>query len=98
MAPRLIESCFQVAGIWEMGSTGKMGLPLHIDRVTTLRDPESAGGRRLFAVARPAGGGFDAEVVDADGAVYVRLSGYKTVALPTAVDDERLRPLRDAMR
>ena len=31
--PRLIELCFQTAGIEEMGTTGMMGLPAHIDRI-----------------------------------------------------------------
>ena len=35
MAPRLIELCFQTAGLWEMGVQGRMGLPLHIDRVSS---------------------------------------------------------------
>ena len=42
MAPRLIELCFQTAGLWEMGVEGRMGLPQHIDRVSLLRNPEEA--------------------------------------------------------
>ena len=42
MAPRLIELCFQTAGVWEMGVGGRMGLPQHIDRVSLLRDPDDA--------------------------------------------------------
>ena len=45
MAPRLIELCFQTAGLWEMGAQGRMGLPLHIDRVIVVAPhPESADG------------------------------------------------------
>ncbi len=36
MAPRLIELCFQTAGLWEMGVHGRMGLPLHVDQVRWL--------------------------------------------------------------
>ncbi len=36
MAPRLIELCFQTAGVWEMGAQGRMGLPQHIDRVSSF--------------------------------------------------------------
>ena len=39
MTPRLIELCFQTAGIWEMGMQGSMGLPQHVDRVCSLRAP-----------------------------------------------------------
>ncbi len=99
-APRLIESCFQTAGIWEMGTSGKMGLPQHIDRVTTLRPLHEAGGPRLFAIAVPLegeGGGYDARIVDEDGRVYVEVKGYRTVTLPVAVDAKLLEPLRSAM-
>ena len=34
MLPRLIELCFQTAGIWEMGTTSRMGLPSHIRHVS----------------------------------------------------------------
>ena len=99
MAPRLIELCFQTAGIWEMGIEGRMGLPQHIDRVSLLmRDPEEAEGQ-LYAVVtpNPFDGSFDAEVVNAKGTRYLRLSGYRTVAVPGAVDAGRLEALRAAM-
>ncbi len=98
MAPRLIELCFQTAGIWEMGVEGRMGLPQHIDRVSLLvRDPEDAEGQ-LYAVVtpNPFDGSFDAEVVNAKGTRYLQLSGYRTVAVPSAVDAGRLEALRAA--
>src|ERR1019366_8263651 len=52
MAPRLIELCFQTAGLWEMGVQGSMGLPQHIDCVSSsplLVTPESADSR-FYAV------------------------------------------------
>ena len=100
MAPRLIELCFQTAGVWEMGAQGRMGLPQHIDRVSSLLlpAPESAD-TRLYAVVTsdPARGNFDAEVVDTKGNRYLHLSGYRTVAVPNAVDAERLKALQAAM-
>ncbi len=45
MTPRLIELCFQTAGIWEMGTQGRMGLPQHVDRVCSLRAPGQNDGR-----------------------------------------------------
>jgi hypothetical protein len=97
MTPRLIELCFQTAGVWEMGVEGRMGLPQHIDRVSVVR-PDLAEGR-FYAVVTPdlARGSFDAEVVDAAGNRYVQLSGYRTVALPSAVDSERLKALQAIM-
>ena len=98
MAPRLIELCFQTAGIWEMGTQGRMGLPQHIDRVSLLRAPESAD-TSLYAVVTPGHGGegFNAEVVDTKGNRYLQLSGYRTVAIPDAVNAERLKALQAAM-
>jgi acyl transferase domain-containing protein/NAD(P)-dependent dehydrogenase (short-subunit alcohol dehydrogenase family) len=97
-APRLIELCFQTAGIWEMGTQGRMGLPLHIDRVSLLSAPEQADGRLYTVVTpNPSSGSFDAEIVDAKGKRYLQLSGYRTVEMPNAVDAERLRALQAAM-
>jgi NAD(P)-dependent dehydrogenase (short-subunit alcohol dehydrogenase family)/acyl carrier protein len=100
MAPRLIELCFQTAGVWEMGAQGRMGLPQHIDRLSSLLlpAPESAD-TRLYAVVTsdPDRGSFDAEVVDTKGNRYLHLSGYRTVAVPNAVDAEGLKALQAAM-
>ena len=98
MAPRLIELCFQTAGIWEMGVQGRLGLPQHIDQVRVLRAPELAEGR-LYAVVTPdlERGSFDAEVVDAAGKRYAQVIGYRTVALPDAIDAEPLRVLQALM-
>ncbi|MBZ5707448.1 MAG: SDR family NAD(P)-dependent oxidoreductase, partial [Acidobacteriia bacterium] len=98
MAPRLIELCFQTAGLWEMGVQGRMGLPQHIDRVSLLRAPELADGR-LYALItpHPDRGNFDAEVVDTKGNRYLHLRGYQTVALPGGVDAEPLKALQAIM-
>jgi acyl transferase domain-containing protein/NAD(P)-dependent dehydrogenase (short-subunit alcohol dehydrogenase family)/acyl carrier protein len=101
MAPRLLELCFQTAGVWEIGAQGRMGLPQHIDRVSSsplLLAPESADAR-LYAVVTPDRdrGSCDAEVVDAKGNRYLHLSGYRTVAVSSAVDAGRLKALRAAM-
>jgi hypothetical protein len=87
MAPRLIELCFQTAGIWEMKNRGRMALPLGIESVTTYRQPEDAKKRRLYALVEAVedGAKFNARVVDDKGAVYVEMTGYRTVALPVQV-------------
>src|SRR5581483_5502991 len=50
--PRLIDLCFQTAGLWEISMRHRMGLPLHIDRITFCHAPESADGP-LYAVVTP---------------------------------------------
>jgi acyl transferase domain-containing protein/NAD(P)-dependent dehydrogenase (short-subunit alcohol dehydrogenase family) len=99
MEPRWIELCFQTAGLWEMGVQGQMGLPHHIDRISSLLlTPESAG-TRLYAVVAPDQnrGSFDAEIVDAKGNCYVHVAGYRTIAVPNAVDADRLKALQAGM-
>jgi hypothetical protein len=82
-----------------MGVQSRMGLPQHIDRVSLLRSPDLAEGRRLYALVTPnqAQGTFDAEVVDAAGNRYLQLSGYRTVAVPNSIDGEPLKALQMAM-
>jgi NAD(P)-dependent dehydrogenase (short-subunit alcohol dehydrogenase family) len=79
MAPRLIELCFQTAGLWEMGVEGRMGLPHQVRSVSVSHAAEAAG--PLYAIVTPAldGQSFDAEVVDQAGNRHVHLSGYRTV-------------------
>jgi hypothetical protein len=86
MAPRLIELCFQTAGLWEMKTKSVMALPLAIGSVTTYRQPEAVSGR-LYALVQAVDGGasFDADVVDEAGNVAVALRGYRTVQLPGSV-------------
>jgi acyl transferase domain-containing protein/acyl carrier protein/NAD(P)-dependent dehydrogenase (short-subunit alcohol dehydrogenase family) len=95
MAPRLIELCFQTAGLWEIATQGRMGLPLHVDRVSTfLNTPNPPG--RLYAVITPdpARGTFDAQVLDSGGTLYVQLSGYRTVAIPNSVSTDQRKALK----
>jgi hypothetical protein len=107
-APRLIELCFQTAGLWEMSQQGRMGLPQHVDQVylrATGVPPVHKQGQdghgtpvdgRLYAVVTPDHGSFDVEVIDTTGKLYVRLRGYRTVALASSIDAEPLRALRAA--
>jgi hypothetical protein len=98
IAPRLIELCFQTAGLWEMGIEGRMGLPLQIRQLKCFRTPELTDGR-FYAVVRPQPDreSFDADVTDAKGNLYLQLSGYRTVGLPGGVAGASLKALQEAM-
>jgi len=93
--PRLAEACFQTAGLWEIGQTGRMALPAHADLISVLRRPEPGG--QLFAVAHPGPGGFDCRVVDTSGNVVVRVDGYRTAQLPDTLPEKLQAPIHDAM-
>ncbi len=99
LSPRLIELCFQTAGVWEMGVQGRMGLPLHINRLSLLLPAPESDDTRLYAVVTPDHdhGSFDGEVLDTKGNRYVQLSGYRTAPYPSAVDAEPLKALQTAM-
>jgi len=94
MAPRLIELCFQTAGLWEISQSGRLGLPWKVASVSVHRSEDAARGR-IFAVVQPASdGGFDAQVIDEAGNLLVDLSGYRTVESATEVEPEALAKLR----
>jgi hypothetical protein len=86
IAPRLIEFCFQTAGVWEIHTKHQMALPLAIGRVTAYRQEAAATGR-LYAIVEAVddGAAFNAQVVDESGSVFVALNGYRTVTLPGEV-------------
>jgi len=98
MSPRLIELCFQTAGIWELGVQGRMGLPRQVREVSLYRAPTPTAGR-WYAVVTPDAvqGSFAAEVLDINGNCCLRLTGYQTVALPNAVDAKHLKTLQKIM-
>jgi acyl carrier protein/NAD(P)-dependent dehydrogenase (short-subunit alcohol dehydrogenase family) len=97
IAPRLIELCFQTAGMCELGWDGVFGLPAHVGRVAKLKEPGRE--RPLYSIVRHArdGKSYDVDIVDQTGAVYMRLEDYRTAALPGAADAGRLAPIRAAV-
>ncbi|MCL4845975.1 MAG: SDR family NAD(P)-dependent oxidoreductase, partial [Acidobacteria bacterium] len=95
VAPRLIELCFQTAGIVGIARDRALGLPTAFRAVTVHRAPEHANGDRLFAVVtrrEEDGVSYDARVVDSHGRVYVDVRGYRTIALAGAVELDDLDP------
>jgi hypothetical protein len=97
MAPRLIELCFQTAGLWEIAQSGRLGLPWRVTSVTTHRSAEAARGRVMAVVQPGSDGSFDARVVDEAGNLLVDLVGYRTVESPVEVEAEALARLRSVM-
>jgi hypothetical protein len=94
LAPRLIELCFQTAGLWEISQNRRMGLPQHVCSVSQWRALDSVD-TALYAVVTPHADDarFDAEVVDAAGNLYLQVGGYRTVALPDSIDEPSLEAL-----
>jgi len=103
LGPRLVELCFQTAGLWEAGRTGRLALPAHVGSVLLVSTAPKDGDGALLAVARAATGdadmqaSFDCAVVDDDGRVILRIEDYRTVALPAELPDEIRKPLEVVM-
>jgi NAD(P)-dependent dehydrogenase (short-subunit alcohol dehydrogenase family)/acyl carrier protein len=95
VAPRLIELCFQTAGLWEMSEQGRMGLPQRVHQVCFRPELEPAdGGFYAVVTPDPDHESFDAEVVDTNGNRYISLTGYQTVGFSNSVDAEPLKALQ----
>ncbi len=94
--PRLVELCFQAAGLVDVARHARMALPASVDRVSVLRDPASVAGP-LYAVAVEHDDHYDCSVRDASGDVVVRVLGYRATALPGPVTDELRRPFAEAL-
>lgn len=95
MSPRLIELCFQTAGIWEMATKGRFALPLRVESVSALMSvPDQAAGSLSAVVMARDDDAFDAVVVDEAGNVFLRLVGYHSVELPGAGGEEIRRLLQ----
>ena len=95
IGPRLVELCFQTAGLWQIAAQSRMGLPWKVQQLSAPSAPKP-NGDKLYAVVtpHPEQGTFDAEVVDAKGIRYLRLDGYRTVELPDNVEAEPLKALQ----
>ena len=95
-APRLLELCFQTAGVIEIGSTRKLGLPSRIDEVRVYEGADDVGTRAAQVRVDNDGEGlkFDAVVTDESGGVLLEVVGYHTSALPTQMDEATWAPLK----
>ena len=96
--PRLIELCFQTAGIYELGTTGQLALPLRVGKVSLHPVPERVGRWSAVVTQRLDGRGVDAVVIDDAGHVRLSMEAYETIVLPGGADESTLEPLRRAMR
>ena len=77
------------------GVDGRFGLPASIGRVEKLKEP-SVVNAQFFTVVRHGNGGsgFDAEVVDEKGEVYLRMQDYHTAELPGAAEAAAIDPIK----
>ena len=93
VVPRLIELCFQTAGLWEMSVHHRMGLPWQVERVSFYRAPQPGEVPIAIVTPSPSGDYFTAAVIDRDGNSYIQVSGYRTIVFFENVDAGVLRGL-----
>jgi NAD(P)-dependent dehydrogenase (short-subunit alcohol dehydrogenase family) len=94
VAPRLIELCFQTAGLWEMGMQGRMGLPQYVHEIRFFERADLIENQLHAVVTAASNGSFDADIVNPAGKRYLHLGGYRTIALPYTVDSEPFKALQ----
>jgi hypothetical protein len=87
-APRLVELCFQTAGLWQAGLEDRLALPMQVASARLIADPATAEGVVHAVAHEVATGVFDCLVIDGAGTVIVRLTGYRTVPLPAPIPDD----------
>ena len=97
MAPRLIELCFQTAGLWEIGMQSRMGLPQHLIECACSAQPEKATGHFMPSSLPNRSGEVRCRSRGKYGNCYLRLSGYRTVHFLT-IDAEPLKVLQRRSR
>ena len=88
--PRLIEHCFQTAGVHQLGVEGIMGLPASVRTFSAFRQWD--GKKKLFALVDKTDAGYHAVISDDQGLIYLELDGYTTAELPTQMDAALLQP------
>jgi malonyl CoA-acyl carrier protein transacylase len=95
-APRLIELCFQTAGVYEIGRTGHMGLPAGAASVRVYAVPPSTTALRAEVRSSDSSSEltFDAVVRGGDGVIYAELERYRTITLPGSVGENDLAHFR----
>ncbi|MBI5510688.1 MAG: SDR family NAD(P)-dependent oxidoreductase [Deltaproteobacteria bacterium] len=81
IGPRLVELCFQTAGLWEMTNKRSLALPMAVGELAVYGTP--AAGAKIWAqvTTHDDGAAFDAVVLEEGGRVLSQLCGYRTVPL-----------------
>ncbi|UBU18236.1 type I polyketide synthase [Nonomuraea gerenzanensis] len=83
--PRLVELCFQTAGLAQAARDGVLALPAHVDRV--LLHPFKEG-EDVQALVEARGDRYECAVLDGDGTVLVAVEGYRGTPLPGELPSE----------
>ncbi len=81
--------------MYELGVDNRFGLPSRISRIQRFKDitPEFMP---YYSIVRQGqnGQGFDAQIVDRNGDVYLCLDDYRTAELPGAVKGLKTDPIK----
>jgi len=96
LQPRLMELCLQTSGVWELATSGRLALPLGIERVEAAPAGIAAAGPVTAQATARDDGGFDVVVSDEAGTILVRMLGYRSIALPGGGDTNAIRLLQAA--
>jgi malonyl CoA-acyl carrier protein transacylase len=95
--PLLVESCFQTAGVWDIGCEGRFSLPQSIGSLSLY--PNSVNGNQIYTCVKPRQHdnnqvSFDAYVVDDQGNIFLEMQDYQTSPLTTELGETSLKPFK----
>lgn len=93
-APQLLEFALQSAGLLALAERPTMEIPRYIARI----EHYPPAGEELFARAEYGADGIDIDLFDQDGFVHLRVTGYRTTALPYPARQDRMEALHRALR
>lgn len=97
-APRLLELALQSAGLLALAERLSMEIPCTIARIDRYLPTGESAPPALFALAERGAEGIDIDVLDHDGLVHLRVTGYRTAPLPFPIARDRMETLHRALR
>jgi len=78
----------------ELGVDDRFGLPSRVSSLRWFKDAVPVNAPFYSVVRHNPNGGYDAQIVDSNGDVYLQLEGYQTVELPAALSDMKTGPIK----
>jgi hypothetical protein len=81
--------------MYELGVDDRFGLPSRISRLQKIREVSPAN-QPLYSVVKQSdsGIGFDADIVDQNGDVFIRLTDYRTSELQGVAATMQTEPIK----
>jgi len=99
VSPRSIELCFQTVSLSSLALQERLGLPYAFREIRFASYPAKDAGEIFYSViSSNEDGSYEARLIDDKGNVYLTLHGYRIMELPDPVQQDLLKPLKEAFK